>query len=185
MVKRYNLEERYFDTARFDAGYADLKKFTLEKRWMPFVPTRMENYTLMASSRKIEYRWPLLDIRLVSLFLSIPSEENYYRGMGRYLHRRAIDGIVPEMVAWKQDKYMGPINIDNPLNTAGELLTASSLHPSMGEFVDIVKLEQQIKELSHSRNKSIERSRKWQFNMNIRAVSQVSAWMKHIQSQAS
>ena len=107
LVRRYNLEERYFDTARFDAGYTDLKRFTLEKRWQPFVPTRMENCTLMAAGRKIEYRWPLLDIRLVRLFLSIPSEENYYRGMGRYLHRRAIDGIVPKMVTWKQSKDMG------------------------------------------------------------------------------
>jgi len=78
LAEKYNLKQRYFDTARFDAGYTDLKRFTLEKRWMPFVPTRMENCILMAAARKIEYRWPLLDIRLVKLFLSIPSEENYY-----------------------------------------------------------------------------------------------------------
>ena len=57
LVRRYNLEERYFDEARFDAGYTDLKRFTLEKRWQPFIPTRMENCTLMAVDRKIEYRW--------------------------------------------------------------------------------------------------------------------------------
>ena len=95
MVEKFNLRQRYFNQARFDAGYTNLKRFTLENRWAPFVPTRMENCTLMASARKIEYRWPLLDIRLVKLFLSIPSEENYFRGMGRYLHRRAIAGVRP------------------------------------------------------------------------------------------
>jgi len=30
MVKAYDLKTRYFDTARFDAGYTDLKKFTLD-----------------------------------------------------------------------------------------------------------------------------------------------------------
>jgi len=135
----------------------------------------------MASSRKIEYSWPLLDVRLVRLFLSIPSEENYYRGMGRYLHRRAIDGVVPEMVAWKQGKYMGPVNIDDQLNAAGELIAVSGLHPAIEEFVDMGKLEEQITELSHSPNNIIEGSRKLQLNMNIRAVSQVNAWMKHIQ----
>lgn len=49
----------------------------------------------MAAARKIEYRWPLLDVRLVKLFLSIPAEETYFRGMGRYLHRRAINGVPP------------------------------------------------------------------------------------------
>ena len=58
LVGKYNLKERYFDKARFDSGYTDLKKFTLENRWAPFVATRMENCTLMAAARKIEYRWP-------------------------------------------------------------------------------------------------------------------------------
>ena len=56
VAEKYQLKARYFETARFDAGYTDLKKFTLEKRWMPFVPTRMENCTLMAAARKIDYR---------------------------------------------------------------------------------------------------------------------------------
>ena len=72
-MEKYDLKQRYFDLARFDAGYTDLKRFTLENRWAPFVPTRMENCTLMAAARKIEYRWPLLDVRLVKLFLGIPS----------------------------------------------------------------------------------------------------------------
>ena len=56
LVRRYDLERRYFDAARFDAGYTDLKQFTLEKRWAPFVPTRMEDCSLMAAGRRIEYR---------------------------------------------------------------------------------------------------------------------------------
>ena len=79
MLETYNLKERHFDQARFDAGYTDLKKFTLENRWAPFVPTRMENCTLMAAARNIEYRWPLLDVRLVNLFLRIfPPRKTFF-----------------------------------------------------------------------------------------------------------
>jgi asparagine synthase (glutamine-hydrolysing) len=181
LVKRFSLEERYFDNARFNAGYTDLKQFTLEKCWKPFVPTRMENCTLMAAGRKIEYSWPLLDVRLVQLFLSIPSEENFYRGMGRYLHRRAIDGIVPQMVAWKQGKDMGPMNIDGYQIAAEELFALSDLHPIMKEYVDMEKLEYQIKDLPLFRANQIEDDRKFQFAANIRAVFQVNAWMKYLE----
>jgi asparagine synthase (glutamine-hydrolysing) len=183
LVKRYHLEEHYFDGARFDAGYTDLKKFTLERRWMPFMPTRMENCTLMASGRKIEYGWPLLDVRLVKLFLSIPSEENFFRGVGRYLHRRAIHGIVPEKVAWKESKYMGPVNSDGRNNNLLENALAHDLHPVLEKFVSIAQLEQQIKDLSDLRNNRIEPERIVQFNRNINAVSKVSAWMKYVENQ--
>jgi asparagine synthase (glutamine-hydrolysing) len=180
LVRRYDLEERYFDTARFDAGYTDLKRFTLEQRWQPFVPTRMENCTLMAAARKIEYGWPLLDIRLVRLFLSIPSKENFYRGMGRYLHRRAIDGVVPEMVAWKPDKYMGQIGGDHLRSAAVELSAVYDLHPGMRECVDVEKLEQQLKALPSLQTDPMEDGRIFQFARNIRTVTQLSDWMNHL-----
>jgi asparagine synthase (glutamine-hydrolysing) len=174
LVKRYNLEERYFNKAHFDAGYTDLKAFILEKRWKPFIPTRMENCTLMAASRKIEYSWPLLDVRLVKLFLSVPSEENFSRGMGRYLHRRAIDGIVPKMVGWKQSKNMGSIE------AARQPLSIPCLHPAMERFVNIRRLQQQIKDLSALQNSSISNARRFQIIQNSSAISQASAWVRHM-----
>lgn len=184
LVKSYGLEARFFNIARFDAGYVDLKKFILEKRWMPFVPTRMENCTLMASGRRIEYRWPLLDVRLVKLFLSIPSEENFFRGMGRYLHRRAVDGVVPELVAWKQRKYMGSTNPDLQQNERDDSFGALCHHKRMEEFVDMEQLQQQIKDLPGLRDSKIMDGRRFQVIRNISAVSQVSAWMKHIEGQS-
>jgi asparagine synthase (glutamine-hydrolysing) len=44
----------------------------------------------------------------VQLYLSTPTIEKFGpRGIGRYLHRRAIDGIVPSKVAWRMTKRMG------------------------------------------------------------------------------
>jgi asparagine synthase (glutamine-hydrolysing) len=183
LVKRFNLKEQYFDAARFDAGYTDLKRFTLEKRWMPFVPTRMENCTLMAAGRKIEYSWPLLDVRLVKLFLSIPSEENFSRGMGRYLHRRAIDGVVPKMVAWKQGKYMGPVKTDNQPNNPEGVMTLSDLHPAIKDYVDTEKLDKQIPAAADFRDKSKKDDKVFQFQRNIHAVEHINAWLKYLEKQ--
>ena len=176
LAEKYNLKQRYFDTARFDAGYTDLKRFTLEKRWMPFVPTRMENCILMAAARKIEYRWPLLDIRLVKLFLSIPSEENYYRGMGRYLHRRAIEGVVPKLVTWKKGKDMG--NIMGP-DHSGRMDTVpnTDLHPELTKLIDVKKFNEQITAMAQSKTGKDD-GLTFQFRRNGQTVKNLDIWLK-------
>ena len=152
--QEFSVKERHYERARFDAGYTDLKKFTLEKRWQSFIPTRMENCFLMAAARKIEYRWPLLDVRLVRLFFQIPSREHFFRGMGRYLHRRAINGVVPDLVAWKKSKYMGD-NIlcsmsghmnrqEKPVCEREEVIF-NSLHPQLNELIDEKRFTRQQK----------------------------------------
>lgn len=180
LVRRYHLEERYFDTARFDAGYTDLKRFTLEKRWMPFVPTRMENGTLMAAGRKIEYSWPLLDVRLVKLFLSIPSRENFYRGTGRHLHRRACNGVVPKMALWKQGKDMGAV-MDPQEREKGALshVAIDDLHPALHQYIDMEKLRKQLAEMPSWEGMARRDNKKMQFSRNVRAVADINAWLKY------
>ena len=178
VVKEYNLRHRYFSQARFDAGYTDLKRFTLENRWAPFVPTRMENCTLMAAARKIEYRWPLLDIRLVKLFLSIPSEENYFRGMGRYLHRRAINGVVPDLVAWKKGKDMGNIvGWDHSGHADMDTVSVTDLHPKLKKLIDVKKLDEQITAMAQSETQKDD-GLIFQFRRNVQTVKNLNLWLR-------
>jgi asparagine synthase (glutamine-hydrolysing) len=184
LVHRYGLEESYFNEARFDAGYTDLKRFTIEKRWMPFVPTRMENCTLMAAGRKIDYRWPLLDVRLVRLFLSIPAVENFHRGMGRYLHRRAIDGVVPKLVAWKPGKHMGAIPGGQDARDTDHLrqFTLDALHPALAMHLDTDKLQQQVEQLPAILAAPLGDNKKFQNTRNIRAVISLGEWLDYMES---
>jgi asparagine synthase (glutamine-hydrolysing) len=182
-MAQYDLQRRCFGVAKFDAGYTDLKKFTLEKRWAPFVPTRMENCQLMAAARNIEYRWPLLDIRLVKLFLSIPSEENYHRGMGRYLHRRAIQGVVPDLVTWKRSKDMGsaaaslqhmpakPAKSSSPVK-----IVNAELHPELLKLIDNKKFQRQLDDvLQQNRDMSFDKI--YQYRRNISSVNWLNEWL--------
>lgn len=182
LADKYSLKERFFDAARFDEGYTDLKKFTLEKRWQPFVPTRMENCTLMASGRRIEYRWPLLDIRLVSLFLSIPAKENYYRGMGRYLHRRAIDGVVPGSVTWKQSKDMGALASEQPWDNHLLLdVDVAGLHPTLTACMDAERLLQQVERFQMLMKNTVD-DEVFQIRKNMRAVKELNDWLYQLQT---
>ena len=178
-VERFRLKERFFDEAKFDAGYTDLKKFTLEKRWMPFIPTRMENCTLLAAARKIEYRWPLLDVRLVRLFLSLPSELHYHRGMGRYLHRRAIAGVVPDLVAWKPGKDMGNPVAGDCGGTISPRFSVDGLHPRLLDLVDVEKLRKQSEEAARTEGTGPD-VRGLCRRMNVTAVLHLDAWLKQL-----
>ena len=106
IIENYALKTTFENMGKFDQGYQDLDQFTLEKRLQPFISTRTEECSLMARHYGLEYRWPLLDVRLIQCFLSIPSREKYYKGQGRYLHRRAIAHKVPANIIAQNSKYM-------------------------------------------------------------------------------
>lgn len=175
LVAQYNLTERFLRHARFDAGYTDLKRFTLEQCWQPYIQTRMEVCTLIAAARKIEYRWPLVDVRLVKLFMSIPSEEHYYRGIGRYLHRRAVAGTVPDIITWNNTKYMGNIvDGDEARNQSAEL-SMEILHPELVKHIEIPKLQEQLAELSTQAPVGV---KLWQVRRNLRMLNNLNLWMQ-------
>jgi len=95
--------------AAYEAGDLTLSEFCL-RRWEdnPVFTARLENCTLAAAGHGLDYRWPLLDVRLIAFFLAIPAEETVGpNGMNRHLHRRAVEGILPTPVV-RHHKAMGP-----------------------------------------------------------------------------
>ncbi len=70
----------------------------------PSVATRLEICSIEAASRHLEYRYPLLDIRLVEFHLAVPSCLKRKNGYGRYLYRKAVEGIIPPEIQWRVDK---------------------------------------------------------------------------------
>lgn len=68
---------------------------------------RLECSANFAGSYGIEYRYPLLDRELIAQYLATPSIEKRHRGMGRYLHRRAMHGRIPDSIVWQKSKSMG------------------------------------------------------------------------------
>ncbi len=126
-VQRLDLYERYMETAIYDAPYRRINDFILQHHLKKMQLTaRLENCTVMAAAYGVDYCWPLWDVRLVQQYLSTPSIEKVGpKGMGRYLHRRAIDGVVPKRVAWKPSKDMGYAVVERVVEGVTTVLSAT------------------------------------------------------------
>jgi len=112
----YGIEARLHKRAKYDAGYESINSFLINNRWSADVTSRLEDCTLAAASHGIEYRWPLLDIRLVEFFLAVPAQYKLCNGISRYLHRSAMRGLVPESIIY-QSKEAGQNPVNNPNNS--------------------------------------------------------------------
>ena len=108
IADQYDLETLAAEYLVYDGGRTRQNDFALHNRWAPIMTARYENCTLMAAHYGIDYRWPLMDIRLLKLFLSIPASQKLGPGrIGRYLHRRTMVNVLPDFIVWK-DKDMKP-----------------------------------------------------------------------------
>jgi len=84
------------------------------RRWedRPGLVARLENCTLMAAGHGLDYRWPLLDVRLIAFFLAAPTREKVGTGgVSRHLHRRAVADLLPDFVVWKGKSMGRPVRM--------------------------------------------------------------------------
>jgi asparagine synthase (glutamine-hydrolysing) len=68
------------------------------------IPQRMEYCYAAAAQYGLEYRYPLLDTRLMEIILAFPPWVKQHHGINRYGFREAIKGFVPESVRIRDDK---------------------------------------------------------------------------------
>jgi asparagine synthase (glutamine-hydrolysing) len=59
----------------------------------------------LAAAAGVEARYPFWDKRLVEFSLSLPPEEFCDLGWGRLILRRAMEGVLPDAVRWRRDKF--------------------------------------------------------------------------------
>ncbi|WP_207459238.1 asparagine synthase-related protein [Azospirillum sp. SYSU D00513] len=173
----------YMDSARYDAPFRRINDFILKHHLHDMqVTARLESCTLLAASHGIDYRWPLWDVRLVQQYLSTPSiEKAGPLGIGRYLHRRAIDGVVPGRVAWKPSKDMGTSRLHETLKTTGLARMAGQahrqqahLHPALEALIDQDRWRGQIERAAKG---SADGEFAFMFRRNTRAIRWLNAWL--------
>ncbi len=68
------------------------------------IPTRAEWWATEAPESGLDYRYPMLDRRLVEFSLGLPPQFYFRSGWSRYILRRALEGIVPSLVQWNWNK---------------------------------------------------------------------------------
>jgi len=75
----------------------------------PLLWTRPSEGALVAASFGLDYRYPLLDTRLIKTYLASSTSIKRKGSIGRYLHRKAIEELLPSEVVWNLDKTGGSL----------------------------------------------------------------------------
>jgi len=182
IVERLGLLGAYRRQAAYDAPYRRINDFILHNRLSPALTTRLETCTLVAASYGVEYRWPLLDAGLIQQYLSTPSIEKADRTFGRYLHRRAVEGVVAPKVAWKPDKDMGGLaDSSGPGARPRQQDQADAarrqvarLHPGLEDIIDVDRFRRQIDAAAVG---ALHAEASFQFARNTSRVSWLNHWL--------
>ena len=76
----------------------------LRELYLGHLEYRIEAWANAGAKSGIEYRYPLLDRRLISLALRLPSELYFQQGWQRFILRHTMKNILPERVCWNKTK---------------------------------------------------------------------------------
>jgi asparagine synthase (glutamine-hydrolysing) len=144
--EQLNIKERYF--ANYEkAKNLSLQEKNIERITHPHASQRLEYCSLIARKYGIEYRYPLLDIRLLEFYLAMPTRLKARNGVGRYAIRKAIEGIVPEKIQQRNDKSGATIpsvfmRMINDKEEILEIIKRAKRNEAVKKYIDLEKYEQ-------------------------------------------
>jgi asparagine synthase (glutamine-hydrolysing) len=95
--RRVGIVGRTFRHARRYSARGSLREMTAQLLDVTLAE-RLETAHVSTAARRIDYRYPLLDVELVELFQAMPSHVKFRRGRDRYLFRQSLEGRVPDSV---------------------------------------------------------------------------------------
>jgi len=86
-----------------------LKAFHQDSVCRPHTSRRIESETMAGLRFKVEYRYPMADIRLLQYVASIPMEQKITPTTTRYIYRRGMEGHLPDSIRLRDMKYKGSL----------------------------------------------------------------------------
>ena len=110
---------------------------------------RIENWGSSAFEKKLEYRYPLLDKRIVEFALAIPEDMYAWKkGHDRYLFRKVISDFLPKDIVWAV-KLNEEIHGKSKIKLANEALILwmqknMSIKENENNYVDRVKIMEEL-----------------------------------------
>ncbi|RWC40772.1 MAG: lasso peptide isopeptide bond-forming cyclase [Mesorhizobium sp.] len=114
LARRTELVDRFHRAGYMPPGVQ--ASDALSHRWIlsnGYVPHAFEVLDKAAANFGVEPRYPFWDKPLVEFCLALPGEEKLSHGFGRYVLRRAMQGVLPTAVQWRRDKIDFTANLVN------------------------------------------------------------------------
>ena len=129
--------------ARAAAGARTARGAHLVELASGVLPAALEIRDRVAAAAGVELRHPFFDVRLVELCLSLPDDQKMRKGVTRSIQRRALAGIVPDVVLRRPDKgrindavLVGLLRAEQGRLDGGDLGRAGAfLEPSPGSLL--------------------------------------------------
>jgi asparagine synthase (glutamine-hydrolysing) len=140
----------------------------------PLYPLAFELADKLAAQKRVEPRYPFFDRRLMEFCLAIPSNLKFRDGWGRWILRRAMEGVLPPEVQWRKQKAnLEPNYLRRVEACCGEMFSELKRNaPVLEPFVRRDKLESKIESCL---NPPIQNSNNV---MSLMAVSALSHWLQ-------
>jgi len=140
-----NIKARYF-AFHNKPDNSSLQVKGISRITHPHVSQRFEYCSLIARKYGIEYRYPLLDIRLIEYYLAMPTRLKVQNGIGRYAVRKSVEGIIPEKIQWRNDKSGATIpsvfmRMINDKEQILDIITRAKKIEAVKKYIDINKYE--------------------------------------------
>jgi len=113
----------------------------------------MEEWGADAARWGLDYRYPLLDRRLLEFCLALPPEQYIRQGWTRYLFRRAIDTLVPASLPWQRGKSDPVSARQSTARRAGlwpllhQPLAQYAQNPAVHTYVDMPQMQAALEAL--------------------------------------
>ena len=111
---------------------------------------RIEGWAAGGARHGIEYRYPLLDRRLLEFALGLPPEQFLRGEWSRWLMRHALRGVLPASILWNRGKN-DPARFDpmfdafaNALPLVRQLIEERAEPPSRARYVDLPRLLERL-----------------------------------------
>lgn len=102
-AKKKDYPTRFFEHPTRDTS-GTVRQQELKVIESPHVLYRLEDSAVGAASYGIDYRYPLLDIRLLQFCLALPAHIKINKGVKRNMIRQATQGILPDIIRLRHDK---------------------------------------------------------------------------------
>src|SRR6056297_149102 len=102
-LKRMNIKERFYNRKKLPND-PTVRMRQYRRFHYSYFPGRLENCFASAQAQQVEYRYPLLDKRLLEFYLALPAEMKRKYGWGRYILRKSMEGLLPPEIQWRNDK---------------------------------------------------------------------------------
>ena len=127
------------------ASFRNARRAHLQSLQSPLLPYLLDLADKSAAAYSVEARYPFFDRRLMEFCLALPAEQKLQAGWGRSILRRAMQGVLPPKIQWRNTKADLSPNFHRSILGFGkeklDLLFSQIDGPVVERFLDLSALK--------------------------------------------